>query len=54
MLKHLDLNLLPVLEILLEEQSVTAAAARLHLSQSAVSKQLTRLREVFEIGRAHV
>lgn len=27
MLKRLDLNLLPVLEILLEEQSVTAAAA---------------------------
>ncbi|MBW3532706.1 LysR family transcriptional regulator [Shewanella sp. NKUCC06_TVS] len=48
MLKRLDLNLLPVLEILLEEQSVTAAAARLHLSQSAVSKQLTRLREVFD------
>ncbi|NMH65144.1 LysR substrate-binding domain-containing protein [Shewanella salipaludis] len=47
-MKRLDLNLLPVLEILLEEQSVTAAASRLHLSQSAVSKQLTRLREIFD------
>ena len=47
-MKRLDLNLLPVLEVLLEEQSVTAAAARLHLSQSAVSKQLTRLREAFD------
>ena len=34
MLKRLDLNLLPVLEILLEEQSVTAAAAHLHLSHN--------------------
>ncbi len=42
-----DLNLLPVLEVLLEEQSVTGAARRLHLSQSAVSKQLNRLRELF-------
>jgi DNA-binding transcriptional LysR family regulator len=47
-MKRLDLNLLPVLEVLLEEQSVTATAQRLHLSQSAVSKQLTRLREAFD------
>ncbi|KLV05560.1 transcriptional regulator [Photobacterium aquae] len=42
-----DYNLLRVLEVLLEEQSVTGAAAKLHLSQSAVSKQLRRLREAF-------
>ncbi|WP_299810409.1 LysR family transcriptional regulator [uncultured Shewanella sp.] len=48
MVKQLDFNLLRVLEVLLEEQSVTAAAARLHLSQSAVSKQLSKLRETFD------
>ncbi|WP_394825794.1 LysR substrate-binding domain-containing protein [Pendulispora albinea] len=46
--KHLDLNLLVTLEALLVEQNVTKAAARLHLSQPAVSAQLNRLREVFD------
>lgn len=46
--KNFDYNLLTVLEVLLEEQSVTSAAARLHLSQSAVSKQLSKLRETFD------
>lgn len=45
--KRLDLNLLATLEALLEEQNVTRAAARLHLSQPAVSAQLNRLRDMF-------
>jgi DNA-binding transcriptional LysR family regulator len=46
--KRLDLNLLVTLEALLIEQNVTRAAARLHLSQPAVSAQLNRLRSVFD------
>lgn len=45
---RLDLNLLVTLEALLTERNVTRAAARLHLSQPAVSAQLSRLRDVFE------
>ena len=43
-LTRIDLNLLVLLQVLLEEKSVTRAAARLHLSQSALSKSLSRLR----------
>lgn len=46
--KRLDLNLLVTLEALLAEQNVTKAAARLHLSQPAVSAQLSRLRDMFD------
>src|SRR5690242_11601378 len=46
--KRLNLNLLVTLETLLLEQNVTRAAARLHLSQPAVSTQLNRLRDLFE------
>lgn len=42
--KGLDLNLLVALDALLEERSVTAAAARMHLSQPAMSSALGRLR----------
>lgn len=45
--RRLDLNLLVTLEALLIEQNVTRAATRLHLSQPAVSAQLSRLRDVF-------
>ena len=43
-LAGLDLNLLRVFEALLEERSVTRAAQRLGLTQSAVSHALNRLR----------
>jgi DNA-binding transcriptional LysR family regulator len=46
--KRLDLNLLVTLEALLVQQNVTKAAASLHLSQPAVSAQLSRLRDVFD------
>ena len=41
---QLDLNLLTALDALLEEGSVTAAAARLHVSVPAMSRTLGRLR----------
>jgi len=46
-LRRYDLNLLVTLEALLDEGSVTGAARRLSLSQSAVSAALDRLRAVF-------
>jgi DNA-binding transcriptional LysR family regulator len=42
-----DLNLLVALDVLLEEQSVTTAAERLHLSIPAASRTLSRIREAF-------
>lgn len=44
----LDLNLLATLDLLLAEESVSRTAARLGLSQAAVSAQLARLRDHFE------
>ncbi len=46
--RRFDLNLLATLEVLLAEQNVTKAAARLNLSQPAVSAQLNRLRDLFD------
>ncbi|TPG79922.1 LysR family transcriptional regulator [Pseudomonas arsenicoxydans] len=45
---HLDLNLLVALDVLLEEQNITRAAERLHMTQSATSGVLGRLRTYFE------
>ncbi|MDN3351558.1 LysR family transcriptional regulator [Actinomadura sp. DC4] len=42
---RLDLNLLVSLDVLLQEQSVGAAAARLHLSEPAMSRTLARIRK---------
>ena len=47
-LSEVDLNLLVVLDVLLQERSVTRAAHRLHLTPSAVSHALNRLRELFD------
>lgn len=46
-IRTVDLNLLVALEALLAERNVTRAAERLHLSQSATSAALARLRDVF-------
>lgn len=46
--QRLDLNLLVALNALLEERSVSAAADRIYLSQSATSSALGRLREYFK------
>jgi DNA-binding transcriptional LysR family regulator len=44
----LDLNLLRAFDVLMEECSVSCAADRLHLSQSATSAALMRLRSFFD------
>ncbi|HEU0201717.1 MAG TPA: LysR family transcriptional regulator [Burkholderiaceae bacterium] len=44
---RLDLNLLVALDAMLTECSITRAAERLHLSQSAMSNALARLRDHF-------
>jgi len=46
-ISSLDLNLLKALRFLLEEKSVSRAAKRMHVSQSAMSHTLSRLREAF-------
>jgi len=45
--KGLDLNLLVVLDALFAEQSITRTGKRVHLSQSATSGALARLRDYF-------
>ena len=56
-LRRSDLGLLISLDALLAEQSVTAAAKRLGISQPALSAQLARLRDLFGdallVGNAH-
>jgi DNA-binding transcriptional LysR family regulator len=46
-LSRLDLNLLVLFEVVLAERHVARAATRLHLSPSAVSHGLSRLRRLF-------
>lgn len=47
-LARIDLNLLVALQVLIEECNVSKAAERLYITQSAMSKTLGRLRELFE------
>ncbi|MCS4257827.1 DNA-binding transcriptional LysR family regulator [Rhodococcus erythropolis] len=47
-MKEVDLNLLPHLHALLEMRNVSRAAERVHLSQSAMSAALARLRHHFD------
>lgn len=47
-LANVDLNLLVVLDAVLSERSATKAAAKLHVTQSAVSNALRRLRTLFD------
>ena len=45
-LEKIDTNLLIALDILLEERSVTKAAARMYVTQPAMSQSLRKLREI--------
>jgi len=47
-LRRLDLNLLLIFDVLMQEQNVSRAAARVFLSQSAMSNALKRLREMLD------
>lgn len=47
-LHSVDLNLLVALDLLLEERSVRGAARRAHVTPSAMSHTLSRLRELFD------
>ena len=46
-MKNLDLRLLSILDTLLAERNVTRTAERLHMTQSAVSHALAKLRDTF-------
>lgn len=46
-LARMDLNLLVAFQVLLEERHVSRAADRLFITQSAMSKTLGRLRDLF-------
>jgi DNA-binding transcriptional LysR family regulator len=47
-LAKIDLNLLISLQVLIQEQNVSRAAERLHITQPAMSKTLSRLRQLFD------
>lgn len=56
-IRSIDLNLIPVFEAAYEERSLSRAAERLAMTQSAVSHAVTRLRSLFKdelfIRRSH-
>ena len=47
-IRHVDLNLLVYLNVLIDEQSVSKAANKLALTQPAMSNALKRLRDLFK------
>ena len=47
-LSRINLSLLATLQVLLQERSARAAAEKLNLSQSAISKNLAQLRRLFD------
>ncbi|WIL76811.1 LysR family transcriptional regulator [Vibrio vulnificus] len=47
-MKNTDLNLIPIFVTIFEEQNLSKAAARLDISQPAVSKALARLRDIYD------
>ena len=47
-LRAVDLNLLVVLDSIIEEKHITNAAKKLNLTQSALSKTLSRIRNMFD------
>ncbi len=47
-LARIDLNLLVTLQVLLEERNVTRSAERLFITQPAMSRTLSRLRDLFD------
>ncbi len=48
MLRNSNLNLLPVFQVLLESTSVSQAAMKLNMTQSAVTHSLNKLRALFD------
>jgi DNA-binding transcriptional LysR family regulator len=46
-IRNVDLNLLAIFAVLAREKNVSRAAKELHLTQSAVSHALNRLRSTF-------
>ncbi|WP_394240667.1 LysR family transcriptional regulator [Vibrio astriarenae] len=47
-MKNNELNLIPIFVAIYEEQSLSKAATRLEISQPAVSKALSRLRDIYQ------
>src|SRR5262245_49380117 len=47
-IRSVNLNLLAAFDVLLEERSVTRAAKRMGVTQSAMSNSLAQLRDLFE------
>ncbi|PUZ94340.1 LysR family transcriptional regulator [Vibrio vulnificus] len=47
-MRNTDLNLIPIFVAIFEEQNLSKAAARLDISQPAVSKALARLRDIYD------